>query len=143
MQIRIGTVTQVYADIGKAKVVYKDKDNASLQLSMLTYNNEYLMPLIGKRVLTLHLDGGTSKGFILGTFYGADTLPKATSGYRKDFGGTSYVTCESDEYKLKAQKIELDASNLVLKCSYGEESFENILKRIERIEDALNLPHTI
>lgn len=237
MRMRIGKVTQVYPNTGKMQVLYEDEGNASLQLSMITMNQEYLMPTVGDRVLTMHMENGSSKGFVLGTYYGGGVQPKANAGYRKDFGGNAYATCRNGGYRLSAgsivllgggaalnlngsasvigsevtvgsgdsedegatpdvylkitsdkaetkatDKIELnsdneigmqaaatieiasdagssvtldaeseikapvlliDANDLTLKCSYGQETFENILKRIERIEDMLGLPHTI
>lgn len=225
MRIRVGKVTQVFPRTGKIKVMYEDENNASLQLSMLTMNQEYLMPQVGNKVVTMHMENGSSKGFVLGTYYGGGMQPKANSGYRKDFGGGAYVTCINGAYRLstgsadisgggaklslkeeaslsgsevqissaassedeesgeevadvylkitedeaelkavakivitsdteaylildseselKAVSLLIDADDLTLKCSYGGETFENILKRIERIEDALGLPHTI
>lgn len=237
MRMRVGKVTEVFPNTGKVKVLYEDEGNASLQLSMITMNQEYSMPTVGDRVLTMHMENGSSKGFVLGTYYGGGMQPKANTGYRKDFDGGAYATCRSGAYRLSAgsiallgggaglnlkgiasligsevtvgsgdsedegaepdvylkidsekaeikaaDKIELnsdneigmqaaamieitsdtgasitldaeseikaptlliDADDLTLKCSYGQETFENILKRIERIEDMLGLPHTI
>ena len=203
MRMRVGKVTQVFPRTGKIKVVYEDENNASLQLSMLTMNQEYLMPQVGDKVVTMHMENGSSKGFVFGTYYGGGMQPKANSGYRKDFGSGAYATCLSGAYRLSAKEVQIssaasskdedsgeevadvylkitedeaelkavakivitsdagaylildskselnavslliDADDLTLKCSYGEETFENILKRIERIEDALGLMHTI
>ena len=107
MRMRIGKVTQVFPSTGKMKVLYEDENNASLQLSMLTMNNEYSMPKVGDRVLTMHMENGSSKGFVLGTYYGGGTQPKANSGYRKDYGGGAYATVKSGGYKLSAGSIEL------------------------------------
>lgn len=235
MKMRVGKVTNIYPNTGKVKVVYEDENNASLKLSMITMNQEYLMPQVGDKVLTMHMENGSSKGFVIGTYYGGGMQPKANSGYRKDFGGGAFTTCQSGVYRLSAGSINLlgggaslslkgnagligdevvigsaaasedenteevepdvflkimdkevelkavlkisviaesgpveitneeaeahllldaeselkavtlliEADNLTFRCSYGEETFENILKRIERIEDQLGLPHTI
>lgn len=221
MRMRVGKVTQIFPNTGKIQVLYEDEGNASLQLSMITMNQEYSMPTVGDRVLTMHMENGSSKGFVLGTYYGGGMQPKANSGYRKDFGGNAYVICKNGAYRLsagsvtllgggaalnlkgkaslvgsevtigsgdsedegaepdvylkitsdeaeikaaakiniesdtganltldseselKAPTLVIEADDLTLKCSYGEETFENILKRIERIEDQLGLPHTI
>lgn len=165
MRMRVGKVTEVFPNTGKVKVLYEDEGNASLQLSMITMNQEYSMPTVGDRVLTMHMENGSSKGFVLGTYYGGGMQPRANSGYRKDFGGNAYVICKNGVYRLsagsvtfsgggatlnldseselKALTLAIEADDLTLKCSYGEETFENILKRIERIEDMLGLPHTI
>lgn len=135
MGIRIGKVTQVFPEEGKVKVVYEDENNASLKLDVLTFNNEYLMNAVGDRVLTLHLDNGSSKGFVLGTYYGSVT-PKAKKGYRKDFNNDddadkAFVTFDEGSFALTADKIEF-------KCSYASTSVESIIKRIEALETAIS-----
>ena len=57
-----------------------------------------------------------------------------------DTGASMTLDSESE---IKAPTLVIDADDLTLKCSYGQETFKNILKRIERIEDQLGLPHTI
>lgn len=136
MYLRIGKVTNIYASKGKVKVLYEDEKSASLPLSMLTMNNEYSMPSIGDRVVTMHMKNGSSKGFVLGTYYGGSKAPKVASGYRKDFERGAYASCENGEYTLYADKIKLITS-------YGEITVENLMKRLERIEDNLGLSHTI
>ena len=198
MLMRIGKVTNIYPSTGKVKVVYEDERSASLPLSMITMNNEYSMPEVGDKVLTVHMENGSSKGFVLGTYYGGGTQPKANSGYRKDFGGGAYAICGSGAYALKASKITLSgtkasvsieddasvtgekvmieagsgpveiksaaadaqilldadtvikatsvtvqADDITLECSYGTITVEDLIKRLERIEDQLGLPHTI
>lgn len=165
MGMRIGKVVKIYPNTGKVQVVYEDENNASLQLSMITMNQEYSMPAVGDRVLTMHMENGSSKGFVIGTYYGGGMQPKANNGYRKDFGSGVFATCKSGVYRLSAGSVEISASDahlildtksvleadtliiraddLTLECSYGKETVENILKRIERIEDQLGLPHTI
>lgn len=143
MNIRIGRVTKVLPSGGKVKVLYEDEKNTSLPLPMLTMNNEYSMPAVGDRVTTIHMGNGSSKGFVLGTFYGGDTKPKAKSGYRKDFGDDAYITCDDGKYILKASKVTIEADEITLKCAYGNITVSEIMKRLERIEDKLNLPHTV
>lgn len=148
MAIRIGTVTNVYPDTGKVTVLYDGK-NASLPLPMVTMNGEYSMPAVGDRVLTLHMENGSSKGFVLGTYYGGGKQPMANSGYRKDFGGGVYavggdgiymLVCEGGSLKLgpemvlKAGNVTIEAENITLKCSYGTITAEQIMKRLERLE---------
>lgn len=196
MLMRVGKVTNVYNSTGKVKVVYEDENNTSRPLSMLTMNDEYSMPAVGDRVVTVHMENGSSKGFVLGTYYGGGTQPKASGGYRKDFGSGAYVVCNSDGYNLKSAKatisgskanvslgsdasltgqnvlieaesgpvkaktssasivideetvikasiVTVEADDITLKCSYGEITVEELMKRLERIEDNLGLPHTI
>lgn len=143
MKMRIGKVTNIYPSTGKVKVLYEDEKSASLPLSMLTMNQEYSMPKVGDRVVTMHMESGSSKGFVLGTYYGGSMLPKANEGYRKDYGNGAYMICNSGEYLLSAESISISGRDLIFKCAYEEESLENLLKRIERIEDQLGLPHTV
>lgn len=225
MRTRIGKVTNIYPSTGKVKVMYEDEGSASLPLSMLTMNQEYSMPAVGDRVVTMHMENGSSKGFVLGTYYGGGMHPKANTGYRKDFGGGAYAICRSGAYLLsagsvsikgekrvfvssggaalsfsnegaflvgadviigsaqtedeevsevdpdvylkitkdeaelkavarinidaetdisiKAQNIMVEAEEIMLKCSYGEMTAEELMKRLERIEDRLGLSHTV
>lgn len=143
MYMRIGKVTNIYPSTGKIKVMYEDERSASLPLSMLTMNNEYSMPAVGEKVVTVHMANGSSKGFVLGTYYGGGTQPKANAGYRKDFGGGAYAACSGGEYILNATSVTIQAEDITLECSYGKITVEELMKRLERIEDQLGLPHTI
>lgn len=220
MRTRIGKVTNIYPSTGKVRVMYEDEGCASLPLSMLTMNQEYFMPAVGDRVVTMHMENGSSKGFVLGTYYGGGMQPRANAGYRKDFGGGAFMTCmggawqlssgsasikgggaslnvsgdvrltganvilgsaaasdedsegdtdetEPDVYLklseetaelravtevaieadttllLKAADIAVEGESITLKCSYGTITVEDIIKRMERIEDELGLPHTV
>ena len=231
MRTRIGKVTNIYPTIGKVKVMYEDEGSASVPLSMLTMNQEYSMPEVGDRVVTMHMENGSSKGFVLGTYYGGGMQPKANAGYRKDFGNGANAICiggayllnagsislkgkskasvsgggssvsldgdamlvgatvvigsmeasgdddsggdedigevepdvylkiteEAAELKamteisieaetdifLKAMNVMVEGEEVTLKCSYGEITVEEMMKRIERIEDTVGLPHTI
>lgn len=158
MSVRIGRVTSVNPTEGRVKVAYEDSRSSSLPLPMLSMNNEYFMPKIGDRVLIVHMDNGSSKGFVFGTFYGGGSQPKANSGYRKDFDGACLI-CEDGHYQLQAVQVTLnaessiallakagisiEADDITLKCSYGEITVEDLMKRLERVEDRLGLPHKI
>jgi phage baseplate assembly protein gpV len=137
MGIRIGKVTQVFPDEGKVRVVYEDENNASLKLDVLTFNHEYLMNAVGDKVLTLHLDNGSSKGFVLGTYYGSVT-PKAQKGYRKDFNNEDDANKASVTFDPEVGKFTLAAGDIELQCSYATTSVESIIKRIEALENAIN-----
>lgn len=139
MGLRIGKVIKRYPSEGKVQVMYEDENSASLPLSMLTMNQEYAMPSVGDRVVTLHLENGSSKGFVLGTYYGGSMQPKANEGYRKDFGGGAYMVCVEGEFLLKAKTIMIQAEQLVLKCSDGEITAGEMIRRLERIEARLGL----
>lgn len=234
MIMRVGKVTNIFPSTGRVKVAYDDERSSSLPLAMLTMNQEYSMPTVGDKVVTMHMENGSSKGFVLGTYYGGGMQPKASSGYRKDFGGGVYVTVSGKVYQLRASKVNLnssgvsmslgakasligpevvigcaaaseseteetepevylkiteedaelksamtvkliaeggameltangegakltidedtildaasvliDADNITMKCTYGTITIEDMMKRLERIEDNLGLPHTI
>lgn len=225
MRTRIGKVTNIYPSTGKVKVMYEDEGSASLPLSMLTMNQEYSMPAVGDRVVTMHMENGSSKGFVLGTYYGGGMQPKANAGYRKDFGSGVFVICRGGAYQLSAGSVSVkggsrasvsgggaavslngdaslvganvtigsaaasededsgevepdvylkiteesaeikavseivlesdadisikavnatvEAEEITLKCSYGTITVEELMKRLERIEDQLGLPHII
>ena len=158
VRIRIGKVTNIYPSTGKVRVMYEDENSTSLPLSMLTMNQEYSMPAIGERVVTIHMENGSSKGFVLGTYYGS-AEPKASVGYRKDFEDGAYAICKDRLYRLFAGGVSLTGSrevilesdevilikaeNVTLQCSYGTITAEEIIKRLERIEDQLGIPHVI
>lgn len=158
MYIRIGKVTNIYPSAGKVKVMYEDEKNTSLPLPMLTMNREYSMPKTGDKVLVLHRENGSSKGFVLGTYYGGGMQPKANQGYRKDFGDNAHASCVDDEYCLQAEKITLqdnaeeaviiidndivikagnvtiEADEITFQCSYGTITVAEIMKRLEKLE---------
>lgn len=138
MNLRVGKVTNVYPDTGKVKVLYEDSNNTSMPLSMLTMNNEYSMPAVGDRVLTIHMENGSSKGFVLGTYYGGGTKPTASSGYRKDLGGGAYVSCKNGKYLLKASNVTIQADNIAFACSDGTISANDIISRLDEIEEELD-----
>lgn len=139
MLLRIGRVTNVYPTTGKVTVMYEDQNNVSVPLPMLTMNREYSMPAVGDMVVTLHMANGSTKGFVLGTYYGGDTQPAASSGYRKDFAKDIYVACKDGKYLLHTKDLVIEAENITMKCSYGEITVENLMTRLERIERALGL----
>lgn len=137
MILRVGKVTNVYPT-GKVKVLYEDTNNTSVPLPMLTMNKEYSMPVVGDKVVTAHMTNGSSKGFVFGTYYGGGRQPTAESGYRKDFADGIYVACKDGKYVLHAEDVMVEADNITLKCSFGEITVEDLLKRLEEIEERLS-----
>lgn len=123
MIVRVGKVTNVYPAKGKVKVLYEDTGNTSLPLPMLTFNDEYSMPSKGDRVLTLHMENGSSKGFVLGTYYGDNNPPQVDSGYRKDLGGGAYIASSNGV-------LTIHASNITLSCSAGSITLAEIIRRL-------------
>lgn len=56
----------------------------------------------------------------------------------------SGIVLESDAYvSIQAASATVEADEITLKCSYGTITVEEMMKRLERIEDQLGLPHTI
>lgn len=126
MNIRVGRVTNVYPSEGKVKVLYEDTDNVSMPLSLLTMNNEYSMPEVGDRVLTLHMPNGSSKGFVLGTYYGGSNKPLADDGYRKDFGRGAYIS------RTKEGAITIHSENdITLSCASGSITLSEIIEKLK------------
>ncbi len=117
MLTRIGKVTNVYPSKGKVKVQYEDLGNTSIELPMMTFNGEYSMPSVGDMVLVLHMENGSSKGFVLGTYYGDNNKPKASSGYRKDLGGGAYIASKNGD--------------ITFGCSSGSITLSEIIKNIK------------
>lgn len=139
--VRVGKVTELFKDEGKIKVVYEDENNSSLKLSLLTFNGEYLMPKVGDRVVTIHMHSGSSKGFVLGSYYSDKKVPKANKGFRKDISETTYILVNDEDYmKIAGKDIELKADNdLKLSCSYATTTLEDLIKRIEVLEGIHNI----
>ena len=47
MELRVGRVIETYSQTGRVKVTYEDTDTSSLELPMLTMNNECSLPNVG------------------------------------------------------------------------------------------------
>lgn len=135
MIIRIGKVTNVYPATGKVKVLYEDTKNTSVKLPMLTLNNEYKMPVIGSHVLTCHLQNGSSKGFVLGTYWSDNNIPPETGTgvYRKDMGGGVYAKSSNGTYRLNASNIQLVADSGTVTVDMLVAALERIARLEEKI----------
>lgn len=105
MRTRLGKVAETFPD-GRVKVEFEDEKNTSMPLPMLTYNREYALPKVGERVVTMHLETGGSKGFVLGSYWsGGGLKTKTDEGFRKDFESTersAYETVKDGKYELHA-----------------------------------------
>ncbi|MBQ9699484.1 MAG: hypothetical protein IJV71_02580 [Lachnospiraceae bacterium] len=135
MIIRIGKVTNVYPTIGRVKVLFEDTGNTSVKLPMLTLNNEYKMPVVGSYVITVHLQNGSSKGFVLGTYWSDVNVP-AEAGvgvYRKDMGGGVYARSLNGTYRLQASNIQLVASAGAITVEMLVAALDRITKLEEKI----------
>ena len=134
MIIRIGKVTNVYAATGKVKVLYEDTGNTSVKLPMLTFNNEYCMPAIGAHVLTAHMENGSSKGFVLGTYWSDSNVPPEVGNiYYKDMGNGTYVKSSGGTYSVRASAIKLIASAGTITAEMLVAALEKISKLEEKV----------
>ena len=120
--IRIGRVSAVNYKSGMIRVTYRDKDETvTSDFPMLTNNDEYRMPQVGKHVLVAHLSNGSSRGVVIGTIWNAKNMPHETGEtlYRKDFSrekDAAYERYADDigEYLLKVANIHLNGINKVV-----------------------------
>ncbi len=162
MALRVGSVTNVFPETATLEVTYEDLGVTTLPLPMITMNREFSMPEVGDMVLVEHLENGMSEGFVIGTYYNEELLPKTEKDYRKEFGKEGYIEEGEGEYKLFDKKkmefetpfgklaigedgatLECDA-DITLKASevrfiYGGKSItvSQIVKRIEALEARL------
>lgn len=127
MELRVGRVIEVYSNTGRVKVTYEDTETSSLELPMLTMNNEYSMPDIGTRVVTLHFGNGSSKGIVLGSYYYDGNTPSVSSGYRKDLGNGSYITSNGD--------IDFTTGSVSISVKEIVQKFKELSKQIENLSD--------
>lgn len=75
--LRVGKVTKVYKSTGKVTVTYEDTGNTSMPLSTLSMSGDCYLPSVGDRVATLHMANGSSKGFVLGRYFGDSNKPSS------------------------------------------------------------------
>ena len=83
--IKIGEVSSIDPAMGTARVLFDDDDSlVSYDLQVLQRNtfknHDYAMPDVGEDVLCLFLPTGTEEGFILGSLYAGEVMPKESSG---------------------------------------------------------------
>lgn len=127
MIVRIGKVTNIYPAKGKVKVLYEDRKQASAEIPMLTFNEEYKMPSVGDRVLTLHMENGGSKGFCLGTYWNANKLP-TEANYKKDLGGGAYI-------KRSNSEVTVYAPTLILSSRAGTINLDTLIELTEKVQE--------
>lgn len=83
MIIRKGEVTNINKTKGICKVYWPDQGNTSVWLPVLVAAD---IPQVGDKVLTLHMQNGSVKGFVLGSIYSEDdhwVLPTKYEFYEK------------------------------------------------------------
>lgn len=79
MSMRVGKVTKVDPSSKKVVVLYEDTKNTSLPLPVVSMPGVYSLPSVGDRVVTLHMDNGSSKGFVIGSYFVGNTQADAVS----------------------------------------------------------------
>lgn len=126
MFVRFGTVTNIYPEEGKVRVLYQDRDETSVKLPLLAH--EYKMPEVGKTVVTLHMmEGRRSSGFVLGEFWSDVNKPKETGEklFRQELGEEAYIRWKEEEYKLVSPKMVFQANdgNIIMELKDGEMKF--------------------
>lgn len=130
MIVRIGKVTNIHAKQGKVTVTYTDLGKTSRPLPCMTFGGEYKLPKIGDTVLTLHLQNGSSKGFVLGTFWSDVNKPKETGEQ------VYYRELENDAYeKQDGRELRLYSPDLILMCEKGEVTIEQLLALMEKADN--------
>lgn len=139
MIVRVGEVMKVFASEGKVQVMYADTDSASLPLPMLTFNKEYSLPKIGDMVITLHFQNGSSRGVCLGTYYGTENVPEVANGYFKELLKNASIANDEGDMTITATKsITIDAKDITLKCNYKTITVEDLIRRIENLENIIS-----
>ena len=106
MIVRFGTVTNIYPEEGKVRVLYEDRDETSVKLPLFAH--EYKMPEVGKTVVTLHMmDGRRSSGFVLGEFWSDIKKPEQFGEklFRKDIGEDSYIQWNDGRLEIVSPEI--------------------------------------
>lgn len=127
MIVRIGKVTNIYPAKGKVKVLYEDRNQASAEIPMLTFNKEFEMPAVGDRVLTLHMENGRSKAFCLGTYWNTNNLPPE-SDYKKDLGGGAYIERDNSA-------VVVYAPILLLSSAAGTVNLNTLIELIDKVQE--------
>lgn len=129
MIVRIGTVTNVYPDEGRVRVLYQDREETSVKLPLLAL--EYKMPKIGDAVITLHMEGRSS-GFVLGKYYGENNPPTDPEySFVKELGDNTFIKCKDGKYRIISPKI-------IFQTDAGTISVEELITLRNRVTDLEN-----
>lgn len=125
--VRIGTVTNVFPE-GRATVYFEDTKNTSLPLPIVAVNNEYILPEVGDRVITLHLDNSSTKGFVLSSYFdgGGFAAPEGVD-FQKIISGNVTILSKEGSYEISSSKI-------VFKTAKHEIDLDDLIDRIEALE---------
>lgn len=132
-KIRIGKVSKVNYKEGMIEVTYPDLDDSVTdELPVLSFNDEYKMPKVGKEILVLHLSNGSVTGVVLGPYWNKKNLPVECGAdvYRKELAqtpGEAYTRYRDGEASIKAPAVRVS-------CNAGEFTAEQVLELFERVK---------
>lgn len=109
--IRYGTVSSVNPKLHTVRVNFKDKGNTvSHALPVIVpgskKNKHYHLPDVDEDVLCVFLPNGTSRGFVIGSFYNVNNSPPVTSGDKE------HVTFSDDT----VVEYDRSSSTMTLNC---------------------------
>lgn len=139
MFIRVGKVTNVFADEGKAKVYFEDLKSASAKLPVMTFNNEFAMPKVNDMVVTLHMEH-VGQGFILGTYWSSENRPPQSTAYQKKYDDNSYLKIDGTTVKIHANEIEIENAGGSVSVSDIQELITKVAtleSKVSALESAL------
>ena len=137
MIVRFGTVTNVFPNEGKVRVLYEDRNETSVKLPLLA--SEYKMPAIGAAVVTLHAEGRSS-GVVLGEYWNDTNMPPATTYSRRQSGNDAYLKMfGSDSYLQCAEgTLILCSPELQFQTESGTITMEQLVALFNRVTDLEN-----
>jgi phage baseplate assembly protein gpV len=130
--IRLGKISSINYEAGKARVVYEDRDKSvTSELPFLAW--QYHMPKINDLVVVACFSNGTVAGVILGPIYGAANVPhKGAEGvFRQEMSNVKNEAVLF--YDEKKRKLLIRAPLLELE---GYEYDDQPIVSIEQINDA-------
>lgn len=126
---RIGTVSSVDAETGMVSVLYEDRDGEVTELlPYATFNEEYKLPMIGAKVIVLHLSNGTEMGIVLGTYWNEHNAARNPGTFHKDLGEGAYINYKDGVLTIAAEHTiigSLDGSD-----TYQAMETEKLLKKL-------------
>lgn len=128
-ELRVGKISAINYEEGKARVVYDDKDGmVTPELPFLSPGGIYDMPAVGDMVLVAHLPNGPAAGVIIGKFFNINNVPVK-------FGEHQYVQKMCDDPLTMVQEkdgvMEIDAAELKFMDMNGSVSLKQIIDHLK------------
>ncbi len=118
--IRLGKISSINYELGRARVLYEDRDNSvTSELPFLAW--QYHMPKINDLVVVACFSNGTVSGVILGSIYHLANKPfNGSSGlFRQEMSNTKNRAVI--EYNEKTNKMLIKAPSIELE-EYGQDN---------------------